>query len=308
MRAITQSWKQPLAALANGVSLTRAAPWVTFALLALVCWQAAVLTWALLPTPQQPAPPVAANTSVTPVASAADALTLSRTIAARHLFGSTVSTAAPVAQTNIPETRLRLTLRGVMAASLADQATAIIADPAGNENYYPVGAELPGGATLEEVHAEHVVLSRNGRYETLSLPKNALDVAGTTRTSARQPAFSSRPAARPPQPAPNAGALLRDMRQRIAQNPAALGELFQGQPVSEGGRMIGFRLSGGANATTLRQFGLQPGDVVTAVNGVGLDDPAGRLELLRNIGNAGQVTVEIQRNGTPYAFTINAAR
>ncbi len=306
MLTIANNWKQPLNALLTGAAMNRAAPWVTLVLLALVCWQAAVLTWWLLPAPEQTPPPAIASTT-TPAAGA-DPLALSRAIAARHLFGSTVRESVRTAPTAIPETRLQLTLRGVMAASHPDDATAIIADPAGQENYYNVGAELPGGATLKEVYPEHVVLSRSGRFETLSLPKNALDIVGSNATPPRTRSPAPPRTSLPPRPSPNAGRILSDMRDRVAQNPAALGELFQGQPVSEGGRMIGFRLTGRSNVSTLRQFGLQPGDVVTAINGVGLNDPSGRMELLRNIGDAAQVTVEIERNGTPYAFTINAAR
>ena len=51
--------------------------------------------------------------------------------------------------------------------------------------------------------------------------------------------------------------------------------------------------------------GLQPGDLVTAVNGAQLDDPNRGLEMLRGLGQGSSVTVTIDRNGQQQQLTVD---
>lgn len=87
-----------------------------------------------------------------------------------NFFGQ-ANSSAPAPQpkiTDAPETRLRLVLQGAFSNSLVDNGRALIAEQGKKAKYYRVGDQLPGGATLSRVEAEHVVLSRAGRLETLS--------------------------------------------------------------------------------------------------------------------------------------------
>ena len=81
-------------------------------------------------------------------------------------------------QTNIPieapETKLQLILRGALSSDDPEHARAIIADPRGKEEQYAIGEELPGNAELSEIHPDRVILKRNGRFETLRLPKDKM--------------------------------------------------------------------------------------------------------------------------------------
>jgi len=249
----------------------------------------------IVPLPAEQAPPPVTAAPVATATARADALSLGREIVTRHLFGQ-VQTARPdQAAVAIPETQLRLVLRGVMASTDPHTATAIIADPSGKENFYTVGAALPGGATLKEVHAQHIVLSRGGRFETLRLPENTLKVTEGAVAN---------PDAQPLAVAPQAGALLQQYRQQFVQNPQSLANLLQGEPFWENGKLIGYRLRPGRDAGALAKLGIQSGDVVTAINGVSLVDPAGRMELLRNISNAQQFNVDLLRNGQPFSIAI----
>jgi len=265
----------------------------------LLAYSAAQLTWMVVPLPagQTPPPATTRPSAVTPAQ--ADALALGRQIVAQHLFGQ-AQTAAPVKTTStIPETQLRLVLRGVMASTDPHTATAIVADPAGKEDFYTVGASLPGGAILKEVHAQHIVMSRGGRFETLRLPENALKVTE---------GVSSPPNAKPLSVAPEAGTLLEQYRDQFVQNPQSLANLLQGEPYWENGHLIGYRLRPGRDAGALAKFGIQSGDVVTAINGVSLVDPSGRMELLRTLTNASQFNVDLLRNNQPYSISIPLGR
>jgi general secretion pathway protein C len=290
-------WKHYKALGAEALIMGRSASWATALCVVLLAYSAARLTWMLVPIPlgaTVPPPSMVAPTMGSP---ANDALSLSREIVAKHLFGQAQTATATSELASIPETQLKLELRGVMASQDPHTATAIVADPSGNEDFYTVGEELPGGATLKEVHAQYIVLSRNGRFETLRLPADALNISNgvlarpdtTTATTGVSP---------------DAGALLQQYRDQFIRDPQSLANLLQGEPYWQNGRMIGYRLRPGRDPGVLEKLGIHSGDVVTAVNGVSLTDPGGRMELLRNMNNATQFNVELLRGGRPITISI----
>ncbi|MDX1453006.1 MAG: type II secretion system protein N [Oleiphilaceae bacterium] len=96
-------------------------------------------------------------------------------IASFELFGSASEAPAVVEQPveKLPETRLRLTLTGVLAGQNDQLTGALIEGPDRNTDYYKVGDELPGNAKLHRVYPDRVVLERSGRLENLYFPESA---------------------------------------------------------------------------------------------------------------------------------------
>ena len=72
----------------------------------------------------------------------------------------------------------------------------------------------------------------------------------------------------------------------------------------EGDKLIGYRVSPGRDRQLLSRFGLRAGDVVTMVNGVRLDNPVKGLEIIQNLQTAGQVNIEVMRNGVTQGFSF----
>jgi general secretion pathway protein C len=289
-------WKQYKALGAEAFLTGRSVSVATALCVVLLAYSAARLTWMVVPISADGigVPPPLAAPVVAP--HQADALSMSRDIVAKHLFGQAQTASAQPGLATIPETQLKLVLRGVMASQDSHTATAIVADPSGHEDYYTVGKELPGGATLKEVHAQYIVLSRSGRLETLRLPTDALKVSNGVLAS---PATAVSPGV-----APDAGALLQQYREQFLKNPQSLANLLQGEPYWQNGRLIGYRLRPGRDPGVLEKFGIQSGDVVTAINGVSLTDPGGRMELLRDMNNATQFNVDLIRGGRPLSISI----
>lgn len=268
---------------------------MTVLCIVLLTYNAAHWTWMIVPAPREEAAPPAVK-APSAVSSQFDALSLGREIVARHLFGQAQAVGAGQGSA-IPETQLQLVLRGVMASGDPRTATAIIADPSGNENFYRVGKELPGSAILKEVHDQHIVLSRGGRIEVLRLPEDALKGS----EGVKPPPAALMPSSVAP---PAAGPLVQQYRDQFLHDPQSLANALQGEPYWESGRMIGYRLRPGRDAGALMKLGLRPGDIVTAINGMSMADAAGRTELLRNIANATQFNVDMRRNGKPFSITI----
>jgi general secretion pathway protein C len=95
------------------------------------------------------------------------------------------------------------------------------------------------------------------------------------------------------------------VRQLLVQNPSAGTELLRPQPVFAGGSLRGYRVYPGRNRAQFAGLGLQPGDLVLAVNGAALDDPNRGLEILRGIGQGSAVTLTIDRGGQQQQLSID---
>ncbi len=52
-------------------------------------------------------------------------------------------------------------------------------------------------------------------------------------------------------------------------------------------------------------MGLQPGDLVTAVNGITLDNPARGQDVLCALASANDLRLTLLRNGTPRSVTFS---
>jgi general secretion pathway protein C len=74
------------------------------------------------------------------------------------------------------------------------------------------------------------------------------------------------------------------------------------------GQQRGYRVYPGRNRQQFSKLGLMPGDLVTAINGTPLDDPARGMEILQSINSASEVTVTIERNGQSSQVSINNAQ
>ncbi len=272
--------------------------WVSLLLVIGIGYYCARLAWLLVPGPAPAAwtpPPLAAPTAQAP-ASASDAGAYAA-IASAHLFGQATAEAAPGLDSaaNAPETQLQLQLRGAVAALDERFAHAIIADSAGNEKVYFIKDPVPGGAVLQQVQADRVILSRGGVLEALLLPRVSVGGgASGPRTAAPQPLV------RRPTPA--------SMQEAVTQNAAAITEIIRPQPFMPNGELKGYRVYPGRNREQFVALGLKPGDLVTEINGMALNNPAQAMETFRSLANTTQVTVTIDRDGQTQTLTLDSSQ
>ncbi|HEC19628.1 MAG TPA: type II secretion system protein GspC [Gammaproteobacteria bacterium] len=276
---------------------------VTLLMIVLLAQGLANLTWQLLPG-QSEEPLVLPRNTASAGPKPATGVDVSA-ISQWHLFGKVQKVAPkPAAQvTEAPDTRLNLKLRGLLASSDPVAARAIIADGKGREEAYKVGQKLPGNAVLREIYADRVILEYRGRLEALRLPKEAAPSGAVTR-SMRQPQ-TRRPGVTQAGTADNA-ALLRQYRNALINEPQSLMNLVSASPVTDKatGKLKGYRIRPGKDRKLLGRFGLKSGDVVTAVNGVALDNPIKALEIMRDLSSATSVTLDVERNGVVQSFAF----
>jgi general secretion pathway protein C len=292
-------FQERLRSMAGTAAGLTPASWVRYApllvatvLVVLMAWQAVQLVWTVLGTGRAPAGPEGGPASAA-VPATAPSYSVGQIVNA-HLFG--VAGAKDDGETDpnaVAATNLNLVLAGTIAESDPAKGYAIIGDSAATARVYAVGRTIPGGAKLHSVYADRVILDRNGKLEALLLPKK----------------FTGGSASPPPQvsnaaPDPMLGERLQNL---AAQNPSAITEIIRPQPVFANGQQRGYRVYPGRNREQFARLGLMPGDLVTAINGTPLDDPARGMEILQSMNSATQVTVTVERNGQSTQVNINNA-
>jgi len=276
----------------------------TLVVILLLAQSLAALTWTLLPAPVMEALPSAPSPVARRVVAGSPVAVAN--MAQWHLFGEALKEEPKPLQpaADAPDTSLNLKLHGVLASKNPALARAIIDDGKGVEEAYAVNSNLPGGAILREIHADRVILEYHGRLEALRLPKETVGGGTDEITMRGVRALSSAPTVAVP--GGDTSGLLRQYRDALTNNPASVMDLVRAEPVMDegSGQLKGYRLGPGRDRALLSRFGLRPGDVVTSVNGVPLDNPVKALEILRDLAGASQVSLEVERNGVSQSFAF----
>lgn len=247
-----------------------------------------------------PAPPaVRLEQWVANQAASAGRLSVSRW----HLFGQSVPghdprTAAQLA----PDTTLQLVLKGIVAGDGPRQGWIIIADGQGADRYVAVGGAVSDGVTLDSVYPDRAVLSRNGTLESLRLPRAP---AAGTQAADRPATTASAPGFLQAAPSLGIGSVSAKPAAARLDGPAqALLRDVRPVPVVEGGRWVGVRLQAGAYAPLLQQLGLQPDDVVVAVNGTAIDSAERAQTAAQGLLGAQSANVTVRRQGKTHHLQV----
>ena len=204
-----------------------------------------------------------------------------------------------------------LILKGVMMARPASASTAFIAAPGEDTDIYRQGDTLPGGAVLTEVQGDRVFLQAARGLEVLTFP-DADVVQGRANVRALIPQKFGGDAPGGNAPGGGASAALRSgssgstrsagtgtdgssglaaVRTQIRKNPRELLDQLSAQPTPDG-----YRIGENAPDEVLRA-GLEPGDLVTAVNGEAVGDVENDRNLFEKVAAGDRARVEVLRDG-----------
>jgi len=306
-------WSKPIAAVVNAL------------LAALLVWLLTRFLWLTL---DWNAPlPSAGPASAAPATLSAPAPSLARW----HLFGTAALLTDNRNLASAPETDLPIDLRGVLAGEDPKHGRAFIAD-ANGERGYNVGQEVAPGVRLDAVYADRVALDRGGTIEVLKLRTAETNTAAaaapgagaartpgvitpfTTATTSGNPTASTAPIDRnlfgqvTASNLPLVGVDMEKVKQQLGVDPAELANQITPMPVMEDGKFVGVRLNGGQHASALNKLGLQPEDIVTAVNGVSVTDPSRIGPAISALSTAARIEVTVRRNGKPQTLTVDIPR
>lgn len=203
----------------------------------------------------------------------------SAAIRAAALFGVDSQGATPV------QSELGWALVGVIAETDPGTGRAILGENTAATRVYAVGDSLPGGRRLHAVYPDRVLLERGGLLEELRLP----------RLNAQAGSPSVEQYSLPVGTAETAGV------------GGQWADLLRWQAVTRADQSAGLRVYPGANARLFSQAGLSPGDLILAINGTPLADPANAEQFLRILTGAPQATLTLERGGRTENILINLA-
>ncbi len=241
-----------------------------------------------------------------------------------HLFGNAaLVTDSRALASAAPDTSLALKLRGIFASDDPKTGYAIIADGNGADQVYRAGMAVPGGAQVDSVYPDRVMLNRAGVLEALRLPEDKRGVAASALSPQPERAANGArgqpingamlaPNATPPQgqaPAfvnPNilVGSPTIDGNKAAGIDLTQLARQVSVMPVLENGRFVGVRLSGGRDQPLIAKLGLRPDDVVTSINGIPLDSPNRATEVAKSLETARSAAITVRRNGKDEKLTV----
>lgn len=268
-----------------------------------LAWQLGGLVWQLWPAGAETTKVLAAASadggSARGGGGGEDALTgLS---AARGLFGTPQGGGESASQTAVPEgpvreTRLNLTLKGVLGGGGEQGRWAIIAASGGEEKAYGVGDRVPGNATIVRIEARRVLLRRNGVTEALKMPEaeaiTAFEGGGSTAGAGtagggdgiRKVEEHHRVTSRE-----YVNRQLQDLPNLLRQAKAV--------PHKVDGEHRGFKIVNIQPGSVYEELGLREGDVIQSVNGRDIRSPDQAMEAYKELRSNSSFRVQVQRDG-----------
>jgi len=93
----------------------------------------------------------------------------------------------------------------------------------------------------------------------------------------------------------------------MANSQDTLTDYLRPIPVFIGSELQGYALYAGRKALGFSQLGLQPGDVVTSIDGTAVSESSDSLTTLGTLMTGAALTVRINRGGTPQTLSLDGS-
>ncbi|HBW97116.1 MAG TPA: type II secretion system protein GspC, partial [Pseudoalteromonas sp.] len=159
-------------------------------------------------------------------------------------------------------------------------------------------------AEVAQILPDRVILSVNGRFETLML--DGLDFS----KKVSMPVLAAREAQdMGPQKIeqselqinatadPDVKEAIIETREELLSEPGKLFDYIRVSQAMSDGELIGYRLSPGKEPALFKQMGLQNNDLAVAINGYQLTDLQQAMAAINELRNTSDATITIERDG-----------
>jgi type II secretory pathway component PulC len=160
-----------------------------------------------------------------------------------------------------------------------------------NPQTYAAGAWLENGATLREIHSDHVVLERDGQSTELYIEGLARP-SGKSVPKTNEALLSLDQSPPPPPPQPTA--------------PPTYTDMLRAAPHFDGDMLVGFDIYPGTGGQ-FAQLGLQPGDFLTAIDGVPMTTTEALHAALQSVRDGQVVMASVSRKGQSVTVALQSA-
>lgn len=230
-------------------------------------------------------------------ASSAAVATAPQTLAAEisnwHLFGQVMQ---PMQQnaTAVQPSSLGLQLEGIIAGA---NPPLVMLRVGSEVRLLQVGDQVTAQVKISAIEPDRVLLSNQGRLEAIAFPKPVgLNQAPPPSASLGRSAPS----------APRAASGASVDAAEVMQNPQSLMRFVTVAPLQENGALTGYTLRPvPGQEAFMQQLGLEPGDVLTSVDGMPVTDPALLPRVMPLLSSGQPLNVMLERGGQPMSVTIN---
>jgi len=305
---------------------------ISLILLVYIAYLLAKITWLFLNN----SPQLNVNVSSAPITQSNNSdqrINLSG-IQSLNLFGVYNASTAQVEESDeiedAPETKLRLTLTGVVASDQQERSAAIIENN-GTQEIYVIDDTINGTrAVLKNVYNDRVHIRHSGKLETLMLDgfdyeesKNqnrankATQAKGSNRVKIANQTKRTMGINGPLPPnntkrvdQRNNNALTKQalaLKNDITKDPGKITDYLRIGPKRTNGKIVGYQLMPGKNPEFFKSSGLKSGDVAIQMNGYDLSQPAEAAQALSALKQEQEVSLLVERSGdlTEILFSIN---
>jgi general secretion pathway protein C len=203
-------------------------------------------------------------------------------------------------------TSLNLKLFGVREDRASGRGSAIIALPDGQQRSFTVGEEIVPGVTLTAVGFDNVTVTRGGQPEQLFLDQSPpAAVVGSGQGGPTPITTAPPPPGLTPMPAPTPLPVVTATPP--PPPPASLGNEVQFQPRVQNGQLSGVIVQPGGSGALFRGSGLQPGDVVTSVNGQRINSAEQARAIMSGL-SGGNANVTVERGGRTVSLQVRTGQ
>ena len=230
----------------------------------------------------------------------------------QNVFGDVRAAPVTVAPTvtDAPETKLNLTLNGLVASTAEAAGAAIIAR--GNQQAtYGIDDKIDGTqATLHAVYVDRVIISNRGVKETLML--DGVDFVAASEAQIITLDSEDRSENTSDNNSDNnnddnafgEAELDADMVAQLRSDPTRFADVIAINPALQNGEVIGYRVSPGSQPQFFAQAGLKAGDIITGLNGLDLTLPREAMRAMQTLQESDTLDVTILRNGDIQTLTL----
>jgi|GEM_PF-106415 len=277
----------------------------------------AELTWRLIDNSQQPSTQLVTLTATQPNTNNSSPTINTSALKRAKLFGDVQQVVAPVQQvqevTEAPETKLNLTLTGVVSSSDETQGAAII-EKNNVQVTYGIGEKIEDtNATLDKIYIDRVIIKNRLVRETLMLDGIDFDEANsqnnrTQGNTGRATVLTSSGSGQNNSIGPRkvtANSEIQKMRESMTESPTSFADFISIQPHSPQGQLIGYQVSPGKQPELFTQIGLRSGDIITQINGLDLSDIQQSIEAIEVLKESQSLQMDIIRSGEPMSLDID---
>lgn len=281
-----------------------------------IAYWLASFTWLLVPE-QQKKSSLPFNNSSTTVYSQQQINT--NEIKKLNLFGEFNQQATAVKKVekieSAPETRLKLTLTGLVASD-DEQIAAAIIESQGKQETYGIDEKIQGTrAILKQVQFDRVIIESAGRLETLMLDgfeysqknsnSNVVEVVETAKASTPKKLKNKGKVSNvDPEKAARMRERVAKAKAEILNNPGKLTDYIKISPKRVEGEVKGYILMPNKDPEFFTQVGLMAGDVAIQINGKDLTDMREAQEALVELRTAEQVDLLVERDGVTHSVSL----